>query len=97
MQIKTIEHSPFPKLESIKTTNLVLTQAERKALVKAVEILDRAEDMVFNHLWEIYNPDQDKGTFGLSDLDNGLSNYFTSRYYVEELLEDSWKDGLRLD
>lgn len=90
MQIKTIEHSPFPRLKSVKSTRLILNKAEWNALVKAQKIIAKVTDLVFNHLKTPAMGD----TFSLGDIDFDLEDTIT---HLEYLIESHGNEGLKID
>ena len=94
MRIKTIEHSPAPKLISVKSTQLVFSKTEISTLKRTISILSEAEEKVTNYfktaergIW----PDN----FCLSDICPYISNLLYP-YAMEELFDNMTHDGLKL-
>jgi len=93
MEIKTVEHSPFPQIKSIKSTRLIFNKSERKCLARAHQILEKAENMVLDYVKNEWDwPDN----FTLSDIDFDLAEYFHGQYHIHDLLTDSFQEGLNV-
>ena len=93
MKIKQVEHSPLPNIYSVKTTRLIFTNQELDSLERARKILEQAEDMVTEHL--IKNEGY-QSNFSLSDIDFNLADCFAGQYYLGDLLEASYPNGLKI-
>jgi hypothetical protein len=93
MNIKQIEHSPWKEIQSIKTTNLVFTESELGALKKAVDILEKAEQLVLDKVY----PDYKETHFCLAEYDDYTAGLFEGRYAISNLLEDhKGNEGIKI-
>lgn len=81
MRVQRIQHSPFPQVADITTTNLVFTKAELSTIKRACQLLKDAEDQVEAHLQKEYDTNE-----SLGGIDPGLRWLFHG-YEVEEMLD----------
>lgn len=80
MRITEVESSPLPGLMSIRTTQLIFTIVERKALKRAIVILDAARKQLNEHYPGLEDGEADHRT---DEIDTNLC---LASAYIEDML-----------
>ena len=96
MQLLTIEHSPFPAFESMKTINLKFSKAEIAALKRAAAILEKADDLVLKH-YRAHDTESDVAAlYSLDDYDRDMASILTNHTIID-CLDSHETHGIKID